>query len=65
MAVTIPTGLLAQQVYNPLSLNVASFISHVFPVCNVSTLMTFPRYHLTEGGGFPSTGQVRVAEFPT
>ena len=64
VAVTLPTGLLAEQVYNPLSLNVALFISHVFPLGNVWTLMTFLWYHSTEGGGFPSTGQVRVAEFP-
>ena len=27
-------------------------------------MLSFPLYHWTEGGGFPSTGQVRVIESP-
>ena len=27
-------------------------------------MMSFPLYHRTEGGGFPSTGQVRMVRSP-
>lgn len=64
MAVTVPRELLAEQVYNPLSLDLVSQSFHVFPVCNGCPLLSFPLYHVTEGEGFPSTGQVRMVGSP-
>ena len=64
MAVTVATVLFAKQVYTPPSFDVTLLNSNVSPVRNGSPLVPFPLYHWTEGGGFPSTGQVRAAWFP-